>query len=232
VIRARDVVVRLDGRSVLDGVTFDVAPGETVAVVGSNGAGKTTFFRAMLGLVPFTGSIVVDDVDAARDPIRAKARIGFMPQVPAFCEETARDALAFVACLRDVPRASIDALLVRVGLADHRRQAIRTFSTGMKQRLSLAAALVGDPPVLLMDEPTASLDLRGQSEFVALILAQKRAGKTVLLTSHRAEEVRALADRVVVLDAGRVIADGPPEEVSREVWGAAPARLSVVGGAS
>ena len=231
-ISARNVVVRMGRCNVLDGVALEVARGETVALVGANGAGKTTFFRALLGLVPFEGAIAVDGVDVARDPVSAKQSVGYMPQVPAFCEELARDALSFIAALRGAPAKSVDALLVRVGLAQYRRQPIRTFSTGMKQRLSLAAALIGDPPLLLMDEPTASLDLRGQADFIALVHAQKRAGKTILLTSHRAEEVRELADRVIVVDAGRIVADGSVEDVAHRVWGDATPRLAVVRGAS
>ena len=231
-ICTRNVTVRLGNARVLEGVDLDVAAGETVALVGSNGAGKTTFFRAALGLVPCSGSIAVDGIDLSRDPIAAKSRIGYVPQVPAFCEETAYGALAFVAALRDVPASSIDPLLVRVGLAAQRRALVRTLSTGMKQRLSLAAALVGDPSVLFLDEPTASLDLAGQSELVALVRAQKEAGRTILMTSHRAEEVRALADRVIVLDAGRVVANGVVDEVARDHWTARPPRIAVVGGRS
>jgi ABC-type multidrug transport system ATPase subunit len=196
-----------------------------VALVGPNGAGKTTLLRALLGLVRHEGRIEIDGVDAARDPVGAKRRLGVMPQVPAFCEETARAALAFVAALRGAPPAEVDARLAEVGLAGHARGRVRNFSTGMRQRLSLAAALLGDPPVLVLDEPTASLDLRGQAEMVALLQRLQAEGRTILLSSHRAEEIRALAHRIVVLDQGHVIADGPVDRIAAEVWGAPPPRL-------
>lgn len=231
-IRARNVSVKLGGRHVLDGIDFDVEAGEAVALVGSNGAGKTTVFRALLGLVRHGGTIVVDGVDVLVDPSGAKQRIGYMPQVPAFCEETARGALAFVASLRGSPKTQIDALLLRVGLSQHAREKCRSFSSGMRQRLSLAAALLGDPPLLLMDEPTASLDLPGQRDFISLVRSLHAGGQTIVLSSHRAEEVRALADRVIVLDAGRVVASGPVNEVTAAVWGASTRTLTLTAVAS
>lgn len=175
-----------------------------MALVGANGAGKTTLLRCLLGLVRYSGSISIDGVDIARDPVRVKRQLGYMPQVPAFCEETARGALAFVAKLRGAALNEIPALLERVGLTEHARRPVREFSSGMKQRLSLAAALLGDPPVLVLDEPTASLDVEGQAELVRLLGELVRGGRTLLLSSHRAEEIAALTRRVVVLHEGRV----------------------------
>jgi ABC-type multidrug transport system ATPase subunit len=136
--------------------------------------------------------------------VGVKRRLGYMPQVPAFCEESARGALAFVARLRGASTDEIPALLEQVGLSEHARRPVRAFSAGMKQRLSLAAALLGDPPVLVLDEPTASLDVEGQAELVRLLGALVRGGRTLLLSSHRSEEIAALARRVVVLEDGRV----------------------------
>lgn len=219
-IRAQDVHVHLGGRPILQGVGLRVGEGDAVALVGPNGAGKTTLLRCIVGLVRYRGTIEICGIDAARDPVAAKRSVGFMPQVPAFLEETARGALAFVAALRGAPAREVDTLLERVGLAEHGRRAVRTFSTGMRQRLSLAAALCGDPGVLILDEPTASLDLKGQAEFTALIRGLEEEGKTVIMTSHRAEEVRALADRLVVIDQGRIVAEGPVDEVAAAIWGA------------
>jgi Cu-processing system ATP-binding protein len=220
VIRVRDLSVVLGGRRILAGVSLSVAPGESVALAGPNGAGKTTLLRAVLGLVRYGGGIRVGGMDLAADPVRAKSLLGYMPQVPAFCEETARASLGFVAALRGVPKRRTGPLLERVGLSAHADRPVRSFSTGMRQRLSLAAALVGDPRVLVLDEPTASLDLRGQVDFVRLLHGLQEEGRTLLLCSHRAEEVRALAHRLVVLDEGRVVASGPADEVAAQVWGA------------
>ena len=223
-IRARDLVVTLGGRRVLDHVGLDVAQGEAVALVGANGAGKTTILRCLLGLVRYRGEVRVGGIDAAVDPIGAKRLIGYLPQVPTFCEETARGSLRFIAALRGASQRELPALLERVGLAAHAGRPVRNFSTGMRQRLSLAAALVGAPSVLILDEPTASLDLKGQVEIAALLKGLQTDGLTLLLASHRAEEIRALADRIVALDEGRVVAAGPVAEVAEAVWGRPPAR--------
>jgi nitrous oxidase accessory protein len=223
-IRARNVRVRLGGRPILAGVSVEVADGESVALVGPNGAGKTTLLRCLLGLVRYEGEVTVNGLDIAKDPVRAKRLMGYMPQIPAFCEETARGALRFVADLRGAHRSEIEPLLARVGLAGHGDRAVRAFSTGMKQRLSLAAALLGDPCVLVLDEPTASLDLRGQAELVCLLRELQAEGRTIVLSSHRAEEVRALAHRLIVLDEGRVVATGAVDEIAASLWGAEEVR--------
>jgi ABC-type multidrug transport system ATPase subunit len=219
VIRIRGLHVTLGGRAVLQGLDLDLGPGESAALVGPNGAGKTTVLRCLVGLLRYEGSITVGGIDAARDPVGAKRLLGYMPQVPAFCEETAFAALAFVARLRGVPRHEVAELLDQVGLSAHARRRVSTFSTGMRQRLSLAAALLGSPPVLVLDEPTASLDLSGQRELVQLLAELSRDGRTLLLSSHRSEEIAALARRMVVLDEGRVVASGPVEGVARSIWG-------------
>ena len=180
-IRARGLVVTLGGRRILDGVDLDVGEGEGVALVGPNGAGKTTVLRCVLGLVRHQGTIEIGGIDAAKDPVGARRRIGYMPQVPAFCEQRARGSLAFVAALRGGPKVDVDRLLARVGLTAHADRDVRTFSTGMRQRLSLAAALIGDPSVLVLDEATASLDLGGQAEVVALV------GRSPRGRDHRAD---------------------------------------------
>jgi ABC-type multidrug transport system ATPase subunit len=115
-IAIRGLTVDLGRRRILDGVDLDVADGEAVALAGGNGAGKTTILRCVLGLVRFTGSIAIGGIDVVRDPVGAKRQVGYMPQVPAFCEETARGALRFVAALRRADDDA-DALLARVGLA-------------------------------------------------------------------------------------------------------------------
>jgi ABC-type multidrug transport system ATPase subunit len=195
------------GRPVLAGVDLSVPRGQAVALVGPNGAGKTTLLRCLVGLVRCEGRIEIDGIDAASDPVRARSRLGYMPQVPAFCEETARRSLAFVAKLRGVRSDGLDGLLEQVGLAAAANRPVRTFSTGMRQRLLLAAALIGDPGLLVLDEPTASLDREAQAGIVVLLQRLRDEGRTLLLCSHRSEEVRAIAHRVVELEQGRVVDD-------------------------
>ncbi len=213
-ISCRQLVVTLAGRRVLDHVDCHIARGETVALVGPNGAGKTTLLRCVLGLVRYAGDITVGGIDTRRDPVAARRRLGYLPQTLLTADDSARGALAFVAALRGIPRRAVDAGLARVGLAEHARRPVKSFSTGMRQRLSLAAALLGDPDVLVLDEPTASLDQHGQDEVVALLRGLHAEGKTILLSSHRAEEVRALATRVVAMAEGRVVVTETP----RTAW--------------
>ncbi|MCC6273928.1 MAG: ABC transporter ATP-binding protein [Deltaproteobacteria bacterium] len=217
-IRARDLSVTLAGRRVLDHIEFNVDKGETVALVGSNGAGKTTILRCLLGLVHFEGEIIVAGIDIRADPVEAKRHIGYMPQVPAFCETRAADNLAFLASLRGVKPDVVPGLLKRVGLQGHESRPVRVFSTGMKQRLSLAAALIGNPSILILDEPTASLDLKGQADIMRLLVELRGEGHTILISSHRSEEIRALAAKITVLDEGKVVASGPLREVASRIW--------------
>jgi nitrous oxidase accessory protein len=219
-ICVKNLEVTLGGRRILERLDLDVDAREAIALVGPNGAGKTTLLRCLLGLVRYRGEVRVGGFELGRDPVEAKRLMGYMPQVPAFCEERVRAALCFVAALRGASRTEVDRRLEQVGLAEHAARPVRQLSTGMRQRLSLAAALLGSPPVLVLDEPTASLDLGSQSELIGLLQDLQRQGQTLLLSSHRAEEIRALADRIVVLDQGRVLAAGPVDAIAASVWGA------------
>lgn len=218
-IQVKNLSAKLGRRLILDQVSFNVAAGETVALVGANGAGKTTILRCLLGIVHYSGNIRINSIFLETDPIAAKSCIGYMPQVPAFFEESLEENLTFLARLRGVEPGEIYPLLERVGLLKHATRAVRVLSTGMRQRLSLAASLIGHPPILILDEPTASVDLKGQKEFIRLLQDLQSEGQTILLSSHRAEEVRALVDRLVVMDEGKVIAIGPMEEVAPTIWG-------------
>ena len=208
-IAARDLSLALDGRAILDGVTFEVKRAESVALVGANGSGKTSILRCLLGFVPFTGRATIQGYDVVREPILTRSMIGYVPQRAAFGDARALDVLGFAASLRRIPRPRIDAMLALVGLAAHARDRVRTFSGGMLQRLALAVALLPDPPVVLFDEPTANLDREGQSLFHDLVGRLRAGGHTLLLASHRTEEVEHLTDRVLHLDRGR-LAGTPP----------------------
>jgi ABC-type multidrug transport system ATPase subunit len=204
VIDASDLRLTIDGRRILDGVSFRVERGESVALVGANGSGKTSILRCLLGLVPFTGRARIDGHDVVREPVAARARLGYVPQKAAFGDVRAVESLAFVARLRGADPGGIPGLLRLVGLAAHAGERVRTFSGGMQQRLALAVALLGDPPVLLLDEPSASLDAEGQHTLAAIVARLRADGRTLLLASHRREEVATLTDRVLRVDAGRL----------------------------
>jgi ABC-type multidrug transport system ATPase subunit len=214
-IAARDLSLALDRRPILDGVSFDVARGEALALVGPNGSGKTSVLRCLLGLVPFRGRAAIAGHDVVRDPVAARAQVGYVPQKAAFGDARAGEVVAFAARLRGVDPLHAVSLLRDVGLASHAGKRVRAFSGGMQQRLALAVALLGEPPVLLLDEPSASLDADGQQAFLEIVARLRRRGQTLVLASHRAEEVASLTDRVLHLDAGRVVMPGARDRRKR-----------------
>jgi ABC-type multidrug transport system ATPase subunit len=209
-ITASDLCLALDGRAILDHVSFSVASGESVALVGPNGSGKTSILRCLLGLVPFAGRVTISGHDVMREPIAARSLLSYVPQKAAFGDAPAREVLAFVAKLRRIDRSRIPLTLREVGLEEHADERVRTFSGGMQQRLSLALALLADTPVLLLDEPSASLDCEGQEHFFEIVARLRKRGHTLLLASHRPEEVEALTDRVLHIDRGRIDASAAP----------------------
>lgn len=186
-------------------VSLELIPGDSLALWGSNGAGKTTLIRCVLGLLRFQGRIRVSGHDVRRDGKAARSRIGYVPQELAFYDELRTgEAVRYFARLKGLRHTDAHAALESVGLDGHDAKRVRELSGGMKQRLALAIALLGDPPVLVLDEVTASLDAVGRGEFVALLERLSGDGRTMLFASHRIEEVAALARSVAVLDRGRV----------------------------
>jgi nitrous oxidase accessory protein len=199
----------------VDGLSFEVAAGEAIALWGPNGAGKTTIIRSLLGLLSAKGSLRVNGFDVQKQGKQARAAIGYVPQELAFYDDmAARDTLLFYARLKHVPATRVDQVLADVGLLEHGAKPVAALSGGMKQRLALASALLADPPILVLDEPTSNLDAAARDEFVKLLLRQKTEGKTLLFTSHRLEEVELLADRVLVLAAGKLNLVCPPAELA------------------
>ncbi|MBI3304511.1 MAG: ABC transporter ATP-binding protein [Deltaproteobacteria bacterium] len=209
-----DVVKRFGEKVAIDHVTFQVKAGETVVLWGPNGAGKTTLLRCILGLIRFEGAITVLGCDTLREGKAARGLLGFVPQeLGLHGEQTVMEAVTFYARLRRVPLAQALSLLETWQLTESSRSLVRTLSGGMKQKLALVIALLANPPMLLLDEPTSNLDVRTRRELSTVLEQLKTAGRTILFCSHRTSEVSKLADRVIVLEQGRKIEEGAPEAV-------------------
>ncbi|MGY0788743.1 ABC transporter ATP-binding protein [Azospirillum argentinense] len=211
-IRVEGVSKRYGDAFAVREVDLDLAAGECVAMVGHNGAGKSSLIKLMLGLTtPTAGGIRVlggDPASAAASHIRRQ--VGFLPESVAFHPSmTGRETLDFYARLKRVPRDGNDALFERVGLEPAAvKRRVGTYSKGMRQRLALAQALLGGPKVLFLDEPTTGLDPALRQSFYEIVRDLRDAGTTVLLCSHALTELEGQADRVVVMNRGRKVADG------------------------
>jgi len=186
-------------------LSFDVAPGETFALIGPNGAGKTTTLKVLLGLArPTAGRITLGPEGRSPEDPRARHAMGYVPQRVEFPSgRTVAQVLEFFADLRGLPRRAVARSLDRVGLASLSARPASQLSGGYTQRLSLAQALLGDPALLILDEPTASLDPEATWEFRSLLEQLRREGKTILLSSHLLSEVERVSDRVLILVDGR-----------------------------
>src|SRR5206468_1540078 len=197
----------------VDDVTFSIERGQLVGLLGPNGAGKTTTVSIIAGLLsPDRGEVLVDGARLVRDTDPVKRRIGLVPQDLALYDElSARDNLRFFGALYDLAGAPLDkaiaAALDLVELGDRARDKVKTFSGGMKRRLNLAAGLLHDPDILLLDEPTVGVDPQSRNAIFDNLETLKRRGKALLYTTHYMEEAERLADRIVVIDHGRVIAN-------------------------
>ncbi len=193
-------------------ISFSLNAGEVVGLLGPNGAGKTTTVSMIAGLVvPDGGQVLIDGSPLAGDTDPKKQRIGLVPQDLALYDElSALSNLQFFGALYRlspaVLRTAIDRSLTLVGLADRARDRVGTFSGGMKRRLNLAASLLHDPDILLLDEPTVGVDPQSRHAIFSNLETLKAQGKALLYTTHYMEEVERLADRVVIVDHGRVVA--------------------------
>lgn len=204
-ISIRNILMTFGRQRAVDDVSLSIEPGQSVALWGPNGAGKTTLIRCVLGLLRYRGQVTVGGRDALREGKAARLMIGYVPQELGFYDELGvAEAVRFLAAFKGLRNISPARALDAVGLADHGGKRVRELSGGMKQRLALAIALLGDPPVLVLDEVTASLDAVGRDEFVRLLEGLSGSGRTMLFASHRIEEVATLAQRVAVMEAGRL----------------------------
>ena len=209
-----DVVKRYGSRTVLDGISLAIGQGQLVALLGPNGVGKTTLVEMLEGYrVPDAGTVRILGQDPRRGGPRLRARMGVMLQNGGLDPRTTpRDVLALYAALHDRPRDP-DALMELVGLESVARTRVRRLSGGERQRLALAVALVGDPEVLILDEPTAGMDPEARHATRAVIADLRAEGRSILMTTHDLGDVERLADRIVILNAGRIVEDGSPSEL-------------------
>ncbi len=223
----RQLVKRFGTRTAVDGVSFEVRAGEAVGLLGPNGAGKTTTLSMVSGLLAAdSGEVLLAGRPIEGDTDPRKRLLGLVPQELALYEPiSARDNLAFFGALQGMKGAALaDAArsaLELVGLADRARDLVKTFSGGMKRRLNLAVALLHDPQLLLLDEPTVGVDPQSRNALFDNIEALRRRGKTILYTTHYMEEVERLCDRVIIMDHGKVIADDTLAGLKRRERGGA-----------
>jgi ABC-2 type transport system ATP-binding protein len=223
IVEAEGLVKRYGRVSALDGLDLVAEPGQVLAVLGPNGAGKTTFVRTIATLIhPDDGSLRVAGHDVRREPEKVRRMIGLAGQFAAVEPAlTGRENLEMVARLfgqgRSEARANSLATLERLGLAEDGDRLVRTYSGGMRRKLDLGASLVGSPRLLLLDEPTTGLDPRSRVELWDAIRTMVERGTDVLLTTQYLDEADHLAGRVVIIDHGRAVATGTPNELKRRV---------------
>ena len=192
--------------------SFKVIKGELVAVVGHNGAGKSTLLKMMANWIPpDSGQGMIDGIDL-RNRMAIVKKVGFIPEVPNLFEFFSVEYnLKLFAVLFQTPFLRVDEILRKFNLVPFRKNKIRVLSKGLRQRVNIGRALLADPPVLLFDEPTAGLDFEMTREIYRLLNNMHDAGKTILFTSHRPEEIKSLATRIMVLHEGSLVFDGSPQ---------------------
>jgi len=229
-VRLSGVSKRYGAATAVRDVSFALPAGQCVALVGHNGAGKTTLIKLMLGLVrPSAGAVQVLGEDPAAGAFAARRRLGCLPENVSFdAALTGRETLAFYARLKREPVSKALALLDRVGLGSAASRRVGTYSKGMRQRLGLAQALLGEPRVLLLDEPTTGLDPEVRQSFYGIIGELRDRGATVLLSSHALTELEDRAERVIIMNRGVMVANGSLERLRR--LARLPVRLRVTSG--
>ncbi|MBI5669164.1 MAG: ABC transporter ATP-binding protein [Chloroflexi bacterium] len=204
----------------VDQISFEAHPGEVVGLLGPNGAGKTTTMRMLTGFMPPSeGSARIAGFDVLADSLEVRRRVGYLPErVPVYPDMTVKGYVTFWAKLRGVekPRARVDAVLERVHLTDRRNTLVRNLSKGLRQRLGLAQALVHDPPIVILDEPTIGID---PQQVIEVREAVRDLGKhhTVLFSTHILSEAEQVCDRVVIINRGKIIAQGTPDTLRTQL---------------
>ena len=222
-IAVRDLVKTFGEVTAVGGITFDVRPGEIFAFLGPNGAGKTTTIQMLTTLLrPTSGSITIDGLDPAARPLEVRRRFGIVFQDPSLDHElTARENMDLHGVLYHVPRRAraerIETLLKLFELWDRRDSRVKTFSGGMRRRLEIARGLLHTPKILFLDEPTLGLDVQSRNQLWTHVRhLNETEGVTVFLTTHYMDEAERVAQRIAVIDHGRIVAQGSPQELKQQ----------------
>ena len=219
----------------LDGLNLEIPDGSLYGFVGPNGAGKTTTIKILTGLVrPDSGSVEIDGIDALKEPYRLKERIGYVPDYFGVYDNLkVWEYMEFFASCYGMEglkaRKRSQTLLAQVGLGDKEDFFVDGLSRGMKQRLCLARALIHDPSLLIMDEPTAGLDPRTRLEFRDTVQDLNEQGKTILISSHILAELSELCTDIGIIDAGRMILSGSIDEITNKIQTAKPITITIYG---
>lgn len=210
-IEVKNLVKKYGNFTAVDNISFQAKPGEIVGLLGPNGAGKTTTMRVLTGYMPVTsGSVKVAGYDVMDDSLEVRQRVGYMPeQVPLYPDMTVEAYVLYWARLRQTknPKQAVQAVLEQFQLLDRRKKLVRSLSKGLRQRLGLAQALVHNPPVIILDEPTIGIDPKQVVE-VREVVRSLREKHTVLFSSHILSEVEQICDRVVIINNGKIVAEG------------------------
>ena len=218
----------------MDNISFKVETGQIYGFLGPNGAGKSTTMNIITGYLAATDGIVtIDGKDIQKEPETAKSKVGYLPELPPlYAEMTVKEYLDFVADLKKIPKdqreSSVRKVMEETHIDDMQRRLIRNLSKGYKQRVGMAQAILGDPDVLIFDEPSVGLDPKQIIEVRDLI---KKLGEkhTVILSSHILSEVSAVCDHIMIISKGKLVADGSPEDLQKMMGGQAEIELTVLG---
>lgn len=219
-IEVKNVTKKYGTTVAVDNISFEVKKGEVVGFLGPNGAGKSTTMNMITGFIePTNGQIIINGNDISRKPKKAKKDIGYMPEnVPLYNELTAREFIKYMAELkmvkRDIRKQEVERVIKEVGLEEVQNKLIKNLSRGYKQRVSLAGALIGNPDVIILDEPTVGLDPKQITEIRSLI---KKLGRkhTVIISSHILSEISQICERVIIINKGKIIAIDTPENLEK-----------------
>ncbi|MCR5802287.1 MAG: ABC transporter ATP-binding protein [Lachnospiraceae bacterium] len=236
-IEVKNLTKKYGNHIAVDGLSFKVETGQVYGFLGPNGAGKSTTMNIITGYLAATdGTVTIDGKNIQTEPELAKSKVGYLPELPPlYADMTVKEYLDFVAELKNVPKeersSQVEKVMEETKISDMSGRLIRNLSKGYKQRVGMAQAIIGDPDVLIFDEPSVGLDPKQIIEVRDLI---KKLGEkhTVILSSHILSEVSAVCDHIMIISKGKLVADGSPEELQNMMGGKAEIEITVLGDAS